>query len=127
MSRNYKHINKKGKGWGLKSLAMGAPTHDVSISLAMNLYLTQSEVKAEELRIKNQIKEWWLDSTLEPNHFICTIETPIGYTCTSKKNMVFRIEIAVRTRKEIQMGATSFDEIFGDELNELIDTLGLEE
>jgi len=127
MSKNYKHINKKGKGWGLKSMAMGAPTHDVSISIALNLKLSQSQVKAEELRIKNQIKEWWLESTLEPNHFICRIDIPSRYIHDRVVPMVFRIEIAVRTRKEIQMGATSFDEIFGDELNELIDTLGLEE
>lgn len=125
MDKNYKHINKRGEGWSLKAMAMGCPTKDVAISLALNKKLRQSEAEGEKLRIADLIQEWFFDSKLDPNQFICTFDVPNGYSTDKVRNSVFRIEIAVRTRKEIQMGSDSFTEIMDGELESLVEALGL--
>lgn len=127
MKEKNKQIKLKGNGWSIKTTAIGVPTFDVSLDVKIAKTLTQEEVPAEERKLKGLIKEWFDDSKLNPEHLIVSLSVPTGYGYQKgPQSMIFLAAISVATRKEIQLGAYSFQEIFMPELERLIECLELE-
>lgn len=121
-----KNIRIKGEGWSIRAIAIGIPTFDVAISLKLAKTLAQEEVAAEEKKFKEMIKEWFDSSKLNPDHFILSITTPSGYRYNKgKHSMIFLADISVCSRKVIERGSDSFQEVFMPEIDRLIDELGL--
>lgn len=121
-----KNIRLKGKGWSIRAIAINIPSYDVAISLKVSKVLTQEEVPAEELKFKKMIVEWFEDSKLNPNHFILSVTTPSGYKYNrGAHSMMFLADISVCTRKVIERGSNTFEDVFMEELERLVESLDL--
>jgi hypothetical protein len=73
------------------------------------------------------IKEWFEGSKLDPKHFILSVTTPNGYAYSkAKHSMIFLADVSVCTRRVIERGAYSFEEVFMPELERLVESLEME-
>lgn len=118
---NNKNIKMKGEGWSISATAINVPSCDVAITVKIAGKWTQSEVAEEGKRIEGVVDEWFLDSKLDPNHFIREVVVPVAYK-HGKHSMQLMVYINCLTRKQIQMGKKNgdgFESIFQGELDRL--------
>lgn len=119
---NNKNIKMRGDGWSISATAINVPSCDVAITVKIAGKWTQDEVTQEATRIEGMVDEWFLDSRLDPKHFIREVVVPVGYKHKhGKHSMQLMIYINCLTRKQIQMGRKEdgFESIFQGELNRL--------
>jgi hypothetical protein len=118
-----KNIMLKAEKITCQATAIETPTHDIALSFNIKYKLKNSEVGNEEKKINAIIKNWYEESMiLMPGHCIVNLDTPT-YLHSRKMSMVFRLNISVTTKKEVQSGTTSFKSIFGDSLDGLFQEL----
>lgn len=119
-----KHIDRKASNYNMRATLLSAPGRDIAITMAIKYKLRQSEVIPEELKLREAINEWFMDSKLlVPHHFIVNMNTPY-YNHDRKKSMVFRVSISVTSRKIIEGGHDAFRDEFSKEVDRLISELG---
>jgi len=123
-----KNIRIEGNGWSIRAIAIGVPSNDVAISISLNYKLRNSEVAAKVEWLNERLLEWWEESRMDPKHFIKHIKSPY-YGHNRPMSMVFVIELSVLTRKVIEAGRgeNCFQNVFIEELDRLVEYLGLEQ
>lgn len=126
VKKKNKTIKLKGEGWTLEAIAICTPTSDVAIQVTTSKELIPDEVAAEEQRIKRLTRKWFYSSeNLDDRHFIIDISSPNYPAHTRRRKMMFILNVSVLTKETIQDGNSSFKEVFMDELEGLVEGLGL--
>ena len=128
MEKKNKEMRLKGAAYRASAVAIDVPGNDVAVYIAFKVKMSQNDAERYKLQVKKSIREWFFDSTmLSPDHLIISFEVPSGYQNADRiVSMKLKLHLNVCTRKQIQMGLSSFKEIFEGELRRLIEYLGLE-
>lgn len=126
IERKNKRLKLKGENWSCEAIGIALPSKDVAVQLTIKIEIEPIDVAEEKLRINKIVRKWFWESGLDKSHFIYNLTAPDYPAHTRKRIMAFVIDFNVATINTIETTKKALKEAFLDELEGLIEELGLQ-
>jgi len=126
MANTQARLIKKGDKYSATALAIGEESRDIAISVKVTHKMNSANAYIIKELYEEAVEEWFLDcTTLVPDHLIYSVEVP-SYPYPGERNMTYRIEISVYSRKELKRKGKMFKKYFEGELERLTELVRLD-